>query len=111
MMYRMKQNASGLATICILSTMVIVTVSSTLCLFAGRRDMLYGMFPREISTALFIGGDIEKPGQIDRAFTQALSEMGLTAENRTACRSLNANVLCVDVFNSSQGFEDLKVIV
>lgn len=96
MMYRMKQNASGLATICILSTMVIVTVSSTLCLFAGRRDMLYGMFPREISTALFIGGDMEKPEQIGRAFTQALSEMGLTAENRTACRSLNANVLCVD---------------
>lgn len=96
MMYRMKQNASGLAAICILSTMVLVTVSSTLCLYAGRTDMLYSLFPREISTSLFIGGDTEKIGQIDQAFAQALSEQGLTAENRTACRSLNANVLCED---------------
>lgn len=96
MMYRMKQNASGLATICILSTMVLVTVSSTLCLFAGRRDMLYGMFPREISVTLFTGGETDIPRQIDSAFTQALSEAGLTAANRTACSSLTVNVLCED---------------
>ncbi len=96
MMYRMKQNASGLATICILSTMVLVTVSSTLCLYAGRRDMLYGMFPREISVSLFLREDTEKPEQLEQAFTQALSETGLAAQNRTACSSLTANVLCTD---------------
>ena len=35
MLYRMKQNAVGLATICILSTMVLVTISTTVSLFMG----------------------------------------------------------------------------
>lgn len=35
MIYRMKQNAVGLANICILSTMVLVTVSTTLCMYLG----------------------------------------------------------------------------
>ncbi|KAF1303301.1 FtsX-like permease family protein [Enterococcus saccharolyticus] len=36
MMYRMKQNAAGLASICILSTMALITVSTTVSLYAGR---------------------------------------------------------------------------
>ena len=35
LLYRMKQNALGLASICILSTMVLVTVSTTVSLYAG----------------------------------------------------------------------------
>ena len=35
MIYRMKQNAVGLANICILSTMVLVMISTTVCLYAG----------------------------------------------------------------------------
>lgn len=35
MSYRMKRNGASLASICILSTMVLVTVSSTLCLYVG----------------------------------------------------------------------------
>ena len=37
MLYRMKQNAVGLANICILSTMVLVTVSTCVCLYLGTR--------------------------------------------------------------------------
>ncbi len=40
MLYRMKQNAIGLANICILSTMVLVMVSTTVCLYIGTEDML-----------------------------------------------------------------------
>lgn len=40
MIYRMKQNAVGLANICILSTMVLVVISMTVCMYAGLEDEL-----------------------------------------------------------------------
>lgn len=36
----MKRNGAGLASICILSTMVLVMISSTSCLYIGSEDML-----------------------------------------------------------------------
>lgn len=45
MFHRMRQNARGLATICILSTMLVVTVSGTLSLYLGREEMTKGMYP------------------------------------------------------------------
>ena len=47
MIYRMKQNAVGLANICILSTMVLVMVSITISLYAGMNDVLVTRFPSE----------------------------------------------------------------
>lgn len=49
MMYRMKQNAAGLASICILSTMVMVMVSTTVCMFAGLDDEINILYPYEIN--------------------------------------------------------------
>lgn len=49
MMYRMKQNAAGLASICILSTMVLVTVATTTSLYIGKQDVENGRYPRDIS--------------------------------------------------------------
>ena len=53
MIYRMKQNAAGLANICILSTIVLVLVSSTVSLYAGMEDILDQRFPYDycITTA------------------------------------------------------------
>lgn len=48
MIYRMKQNAVGLANICILSTMVLVTISTTISLYIGMEDVLRNRFPRNI---------------------------------------------------------------
>ena len=48
MTYRMKRNGAGLASICILSTMVLVTLSSTICLYAGEERMLNQRYPRDI---------------------------------------------------------------
>ena len=49
MMYRMKQNAAGLASICILSTMVMVMVSTTVCMFVGFDDEINILYPYEIN--------------------------------------------------------------
>ena len=48
LLYRMKQNAVGLANICILSTMVLVTVSTTISLYVGLENSLNRMFPYDI---------------------------------------------------------------
>lgn len=49
MIYRMKQNAVGLANICILSTMVLVMVSSTASLIIGTEDLIMNRYPYEIA--------------------------------------------------------------
>lgn len=51
MIYRMKQNAVGLANICILSTMVLVMLSSTLSLHFGIKEALNEKYPREMTVA------------------------------------------------------------
>ena len=45
MSYRMKRNGAGLASICILCTMVLVTVSATGSLYAGLEDTVKSAFP------------------------------------------------------------------
>ena len=47
MVYRMKRNGAGLASICILSTMVLVMMASTTTLYFGKHDALAARFPHE----------------------------------------------------------------
>lgn len=49
MIYRMKQNAVGLANICILSTSVLVMLSTTVSLYIGMDDLLQTRYPRDIA--------------------------------------------------------------
>ena len=56
LLYRMKQNAVGLANICILSTMVLVTVSTTVSLYAGLEDSLDRMFPYDVDVVQPLDG-------------------------------------------------------
>lgn len=48
MIYRMKRNGAGLASICILCTMVLVMLSSTASLYIGAEDSLLQRYPRDI---------------------------------------------------------------
>lgn len=48
MLHRMKRNAAGLASICILSTMALVTISTTVCLYTGTEEVLDMLYPRDI---------------------------------------------------------------
>lgn len=49
MIYRMKRNGAGLASICILATMVLVMLSSTASLYFGSEDAILTRYPREIN--------------------------------------------------------------
>lgn len=52
MSYRMKRNGAGLASICILCTMVLVMISSTVCLYLGKEDSLRERYPRNINVTM-----------------------------------------------------------
>jgi putative ABC transport system permease protein len=73
MFQRMKQNAKSLATICILSTMLIVTVSGTLSLYLGQEKMLKDMYPYDVSVAVDEDLGLEAIAGFDRAIV-ALGE-------------------------------------
>lgn len=49
MAYRMKRNGAGLASICVLATMVLVMISSTSSLYIGQEDSLNQRYPRAIN--------------------------------------------------------------
>ncbi len=51
MMYRMKQNAVGLANICILSTAVLVVLSSTVSLYMGMDNVMRTRYPSDVITS------------------------------------------------------------
>lgn len=53
MIYRMKQNAAGLANICILSTGVLLCVSTTVSLYGGVEEMLMERYSREIEVNVY----------------------------------------------------------
>lgn len=63
MSYRMKRNGASLASICILSTMVLVMISSTLCLYIGKEDSIHNRYPREIAMETY---------SIDEQYTNAV---------------------------------------
>ena len=79
MIYRMKQNAVGLANICILSTMVLVVVSTTVSLFIGQEDILAARFPREITVTSQNGSQAKE--QIAPLAAQAEQNSGAKAVN------------------------------
>ncbi len=85
MLYRMKRNGAGLASICILCTMVLVMVSSTVCLYIGAEDSLVARYPRSLVFRARMGGlgaQEAEAAQTVRDFALAQTEQsGQTASN------------------------------
>ena len=57
MAFRMRRNGAGLASICVIATMVLVMISSTSCLYFGAEDSLRTRYPREINVTVFFNDD------------------------------------------------------
>lgn len=87
MLYRMKQNGVGLANICILSTMLLVTLSTTVSLFVGIEDVLRTRYPREIVIELDSYAAEAVEG-IRRTTAGVLSRHGLAEQNLVEYRFL-----------------------
>ena len=61
MLYRMKQNAVGLANICILCTMVMVMLSGTLSLWLGTEEISRRLYPSDLQIRVQYDLDEEAP--------------------------------------------------
>ena len=88
LLYRMKRNAVGLANICILSTMVLVTMGTTSALYAGSEDAYNTRFPRDI----IINGYRSTEGklaEIEKNVKKATQDAGVEAKDLVSYNMLN----------------------
>ena len=89
MAYRMKRNGAGLASVCILATMVLVMLSSTACLYFGKEDALRTRYPSDLSVEL--------------RFTR--DEGGANEENIGIARGMIESVIAQDNLDVQEQFD------
>lgn len=105
MMYRMKQNAAGLASICILSTMVLVTVSTTVSLYAGLDDILDSRYAYDSDMVVYVNNTEQGNGVEDATLAvvkNTLSNSGLKLNNATEV----TNLVLYGAFSGSEFMPD-----
>lgn len=88
----MKQNAVGLANICILSTAVLVTMSTTVSLYIGLPGLIRTRYPRNIIMHLS-GVAAEDIESIDSTIAGILSQYSQTENNTIRMRQCSMPVL------------------
>ena len=92
MLYRMKQNAVGLANICILSTMVLVMLSTSVSMFVGVEDELLTRYPADISISANIAADVDCSEVLEVA-KETIKEQGNVITEVEEIFSLGVTVL------------------
>ncbi|MBF0715899.1 ABC transporter permease [Gemelliphila palaticanis] len=80
MLYRMKKNAVGLASICILSTMSLVTLGSTVSLYYGTEDFVKNNFPRDVQISAY-RANYESANVIEKVTNDYLKETDNSKKN------------------------------
>ena len=78
LIFRMKKNAVGLATITILSTMVLVTMSAATSIYNGSENMKKLMYPHDFD----VKGQHVEVEDLDQLLSQYASEKNLTISNK-----------------------------
>ena len=78
LIFRMKKNAVGLATIAILSTMVLVTMSAATSIYNGSENIKKLMYPHDFD----VKGQNVEVEDLDKLLTQYASEKNLTISNK-----------------------------
>ena len=97
MAYRMKRNGAGLASVCIIATMILVMISSSSCLYFGSEDAIMTRYPRETNITL----NAQNPAQLEDAnldiFRKGIAdfaaERGVPVENVLDYRFINVSGL------------------
>lgn len=105
LIFRMKKNAVGLATIAILSTMVLVTLSGGANIYAGGDYMQKAMFPHDFS----IQGKGVTGEQMDQVLTEFVNEQQLPVTKKVIYPYYTMGVKNrvgnqLDIFDANQKF-------
>ena len=80
MLFRMKQNAAGLASICVLFTALLVTVSTTFSLYTSMDGLLRARYPRNVLVSAY-GANQEAKDLIRRNVAETAEHLGLSLEH------------------------------
>lgn len=121
MAYRMKRNGAGLASICILSTMVLVMIASAGSLYLGKNSSIRHLYPNQFSvSAIEDAGskeedNFEKRKEIEEAIESVISKSELSEytnipyiEYESILEGNNASVMGMDDLGS---LDDLVTVV
>lgn len=95
MIYRMKRNAVGLANICILSTMILVTLGSTTSLYFGKENLANTAYPRDVKIEALryeASSFVDLQNNIDNI----LQKEGVTKKDVVAYRNIDSAAQKVD---------------
>ena len=79
MLYRMKQNAIGLASICILSTGVLLMISMTVSIYFGMNDIMLNRYPYDVDMSVTSISEDECQTAIE-AFKKAIADNKVPVE-------------------------------
>ncbi len=97
MSYRMKRNGAGLASICIICTMVLVMISSSACLYIATEKTVEMRYPEPVSVSVAMrAGDVfsEKTETIKKYVYDMLAKEGVSASSEVEYRSF---YMCGDI--------------
>lgn len=103
MAYRMKRNGAGLASICILATMVLVMLSSTTSLYFGTEDSLHERYPRDINDRFWVENTDELSDAAFERYTGIIR--GLAEEKGVKPQNIQ-NFRCVSTYVLAEGKEN-----
>ena len=84
MLYRMKQNAVGMANICILSTMVLVTVSTCVSIYSGAELTIKSRCPSDVT----VNVSSDNPSSDEKIMTESAKQAAM--QNGVAIKSLKS---------------------
>lgn len=117
LIYRMSRNAAGLASICILSTMVLVTVSTTVSLYKGVDAYAAVRWPQDMTLTLMTDkqtNTVPDVAPVLQVVDDAMTHSGLTQSNVHGYRTVRFSTLrsgdALDQFTGS-GVDAYTVMV
>lgn len=114
MIYRMKQNAVGLGNICILSTMVLVMLSTTISLWVGMNDIIETRFPRDITVSINSVDSNQALYTIDD-MNYAIEQAGIQTDEELVYRTLSVSAFnqgnTYTFGNENMSFQDISNVV
>lgn len=116
MVFRMNRNGSGLSNICILSTMVLVTLTATISLYAGEEDTLNSTFPYQISVQTTSENDSDFEN-VRAEIERIIAENGVTTVNSISYNFFSSGAI-IDGSNAlsdylkglSSGSSDIRIM-
>lgn len=108
MAYRMKRNGAGLASICILATMVLVMVSTTTCLYFAGEKSLNLSNPEDISISVVLRDEESlyngQIGKLEAEIASVAEKYNVNEKNIRSWRQISFEALsCGNEFNVISG--------